>query len=327
MCTAISYKTADHYFGRNLDLEYHYNETVVITPRKFPLNFRYMKPIVEHYAFIGMATVDNGYPLYYDATNEYGLSMAGLNFPYWAVYQPDQESKDNIAPFEIIPWILCQCKTVVEGRKLLENINIANIPYSEKYPITPLHWILADKKESIVIEPTKQRLEIHDNPVGVLTNSPDFPYHIHNLNNYLNLTNEWAENRFSNHVSLQAYSAGMGAIGLPGDWSSPSRFIRACFVKSNSVSHNDEQGSINQFFHILKSVSMPEGCIKVNNAYEKTVYSSSCNTDKGIYYYTTYENAQISAVSMHAVSLEASDLYLYPLTNRQKIHCINLSNV
>ena len=327
MCTAISYKTSDHYFGRNLDLEYHYDETVVITPRKYPLNFRCMKPIVEHYAFIGMATVDKGYPLYYDATNEYGLSMAGLNFPYWAVYQPEQESKDNIAPFEVIPWILCQCKTVAEGRKLLENINIANIPYGEKYPITPLHWILADKKECIVIEPTKQGIEILDNPIGVLTNSPNFTYHIHNLNNYLNLTNEWAKNRFSNNISLQVYSAGMGAIGLPGDWSSPSRFIRACFVKSNSVSHNDEQGSINQFFHILKSVSMPEGCVKVNNAYEKTVYTSCCNTDKGIYYYTTYENAQISAVAMHAVSLDASDLYFYPLNNRQEIHCINLCNV
>ncbi len=326
MCTAISYKTADHYFGRNLDLEYHYNETVVITPRKFPLNFRCMKPVVEHYAFIGMATVDNGYPLYYEATNEHGLSMAGLNFPHWAVYQPVKDDTKNIAPFELIPWLLCQCKSVLEAKDKLKNLNIASISYSAQYPLTPLHWMLADKSQSIVLESTEQGLQIHDNPVGVLTNSPDFSYHIHNLTNYRNLTNRCPENRFCKQFDLKPHSAGIGAVGLPGDFSSASRFIRACFTKLNSVAQTDEESSVNQFFHILSSVAIQNGCVVANGSNAKTIYSSCCNTDKCIYYYTTYENSRISAVSLFSVNLDTQKLYIYPLIIQPQIYWVNFLN-
>ena len=99
MCTAITYKTKDHYFGRNLDLERSYGERVVITPRNFVLNMRCVEPLAEHYAMVGMATVAEGYPLYYEATNEMGLSMAALNFPDNADYKPYLEGCDNITPF------------------------------------------------------------------------------------------------------------------------------------------------------------------------------------------------------------------------------------
>ena len=101
MCTAITYKTKAHYFGRNLDLEYSYNETITIMPRNFPLRFRHVKSPQTYYAMIGMATVADNYPLFYEATNEKGLSMAGLNFPGNAEYKPYNEDKDNITPFEI----------------------------------------------------------------------------------------------------------------------------------------------------------------------------------------------------------------------------------
>ena len=103
MCTAISLRTSDHYFGRNLDLEYCYTESVVITPRNFTLTFRHKLPLKKHLAMIGMAYVCDGYPLYYDATNEAGLSMAGLNFPEYADYKPAAARKDNSTPFEFIP--------------------------------------------------------------------------------------------------------------------------------------------------------------------------------------------------------------------------------
>lgn len=323
MCTAISYRTGDHYFGRNLDLEHSYNETVTITPRLYPLSFRASYPLPQHYAMIGMATVINDYPLYYEATNEHGLSMAALNFPGNAVYLPKKENTDNITPFEFIPWILGQCKTVSDARNKISKINLIDISFSDELSLSPLHWMISDREESIVAEPTKSGVVVYDNPVGVLTNNPPFEFHMYNLSNYLNLTHEEPINRFTNQVELAPYSRGMGAIGLPGDLSSSSRFIKGAFTKLNSVANNSECSSISQFFHILGSVAQQRGCVKVDGEFEKTVYSSCCNTDRGIYYYTTYENSQITAVNMFHENLDTSDLYCFPLILEQQIRMEN----
>ena len=164
MCTAASFNADDHYFGRNLDLEFSYNETVVITPRNYTFPFRKMEDMSSHHAIIGMAFVVDEYPLYYDATNEAGLSMAGLNFPE-AQYPDYDEQKDNITPFEFIPWILGQADNVSQARKLLENINLVNINFSQQLPLSPLHWMISDKNESIVVECMPEGLKIYDNPV------------------------------------------------------------------------------------------------------------------------------------------------------------------
>lgn len=319
MCTAVSYKTKDHYFGRNLDLERSYNENIVITPRNYPLRFRAERTIESHYAMIGVATVADHYPLYYDATNECGLSIAGLNFPGNAVYLQHKENMANITPYELIPWILGQCKTVADAREMLSKLNVLAVPFSDVYPLTPLHWIIADGAESITVEPGTDGIRILDNPVGVLTNNPPFDFHLNHLSNYLNLTREEPVNRFTNKIQLSPYSRGMGAMGLPGDLSSSSRFIKAAFTKLNSVSGESEFESISQFFHILGSVYQQRGCVKVNDSYEKTVYSTCCNTDKGIFYYTTYENSQITAVSLFAEDLDGVSPIGYPMLREQNI--------
>ena len=140
MCTAATYKTKDFYFGRTLDYEYSYDEQVTVTPRNYPFHFRNGQVLKNHYAMIGMAFVVGNCPLYYEATNEKGLSMAGLNFVGNADYKPEVEGKDNIAPFEFIPWVLSQCETIAETKKLLENINIAKIAFNEQLPLAELHW-------------------------------------------------------------------------------------------------------------------------------------------------------------------------------------------
>ncbi|MCH5265601.1 MAG: choloylglycine hydrolase [Lachnospiraceae bacterium] len=320
MCTALAYKTKDFYFGRNLDLEFCYQETVTITPRNFPLSFRESGALSNHHAMIGMAYVVENYPLYYDAVNEKGLGMAGLNFPGKAVYLPKVEGRDNVSPFEFIPWILGQCADLEEARTLLERIHLADIPFSEELPLSPLHWIIADKNDSIVVEQTKDGLKIWDNPVGIMTNNPPFDMQMFNLNNYMGLTAQPPQNRFCKKLRLTAYSRGMGAMGLPGDLSSESRFVKAAFTKLNSVSGDSESESISQFFHILGSVVQQRGCVQLGKGkYEITIYSSCCNGDKGIYYYTTYENNQITAVDMHRENLEGSRLILYPLIQGQQI--------
>jgi len=323
MCTAITYHAKDHYFGRNLDLEYHYREAVVVTPRYFPFHFRCESPMNSHYAFLGVATIAAGYPLYYDATNEYGLSIAGLNFPGNAAYYPITEHKNNIAPFELIPWVLGQCKAVSDAKQLLVKTNIARIDFSKTFPVSPLHWIIADPTSSITVETTTDGMHIYDNPVGVLTNNPPFPFHMHNLSNYIHLTREEPVNRFAPKLNITPYSRGMGAIGLPGDLSSASRFIRAAFVKLNSVSDPDEASCVSQFFHILGAVAQQKGCVKIENGYEKTVYTSCCNVSKGIYYYTTYDNNQITAINMFHEELASDKLVTYPLIQTQQIHWEN----
>lgn len=327
MCTAISYKTKDHYFGRNLDLEYSYNETVTITPRNFIFNFRKAGKMENHFAIIGMAYVSGGYPLYYDATNEKGLSVAGLNFPEYADYKPYREGKDNITPFELIPWILGQCETVAEAEKLLGRINLLNENFREELPLTPLHWIVSDGDKSITLEATKTDVKVYDNPVGVLTNNPVFDYHIFNLNNYIGLSCSDPENAFAGkngNLDLKIYSRGMGALGLPGDASSVSRFVRAAFLKANSVCGTSEKESVNQFFHILKSVEMQRGCVKVDDElYAATIYSSCCNSDRGIYYYSTYENSGICAVDMRKENLQSDTLISYALKKEPTIEFQN----
>lgn len=325
MCTAISFITKDHYFGRNLDLEYTYHEVVAITPRNYPFIFRKTEKPERQYAMIGMATVADNYPLYYEATNEKGLSMAGLNFPGNAVYQDSKPNTVNLAPFELIPYVLSACADLQEAKALLAKINLIDEPYSKEYPLTPLHWFVADKNGSITVEPMRDGLRIYDNPVGVLTNNPPFEYHMHNLKNYLNLTSQEPENQFAAGIDLKPYSRGMGAMGLPGDLSSPSRFIRAAFTKLNSRCSTDENASVSQFFHVLGSVVQQEGCVQVGDKYEKTIYSSCCNTDMGIYYYTTYENRQITAVHLRNAPLTSHRLVTFPLITKQQIRVENPS--
>ena len=317
MCTAITYKTRDHYFGRNLDLEGSFNETVTVTPRNFPFYFRKMKKIEGHFAIIGMAYVCDGYPLYYDATNEKGLSAAGLNFPGNASYKPFCEGKDNVAPFELIPWLLSQCASVSDAENLISKINLLNENFNAELPLSPLHWIISDSERSIIIEPLKSGVKVYQNPVGVLTNNPTFDYHLFNLNNFMSLSSGEPTSTFAGDgvtLEFNKYSRGLGALGLPGDCSSASRFIKASFVKLNSISGEGEQESVSQFFHILKSVEMQKGCVRLESGlYDITIYSSCCNTTRGIYYYTTYNNSGISAVDIHRENLEGKELICYPL--------------
>ena len=302
MCTAATYKTKDFYFGRTLDYEFSYNEEVAITPRNYQFNFRNKESITNHYAIIGMAYVADKYPLYYDAINEKGLGIAGLNFVGNAHYNEPQQEKDNIAQFEFIPWILSQCATTKEARRLIEKINLLNVPFSAQLPLAQLHWIISDSEESITVEAVRDGIKIYDNPVGVLTNNPPFDKQLFALNNYMNLSNKSPKNSFAQNLELQQYSRGMGAIGLPGDLSSQSRFVRVAFVK----------------------IDQQRGCCQLDDGkYEITIYTSCCNATKGIYYYTTYDNHQITAIDMHKENLDGESLIRYPLIKGEHINYQN----
>lgn len=313
MCTAVSYIPGDHYFGRNLDLERSYGECVTVTPRNFPLTFRQTASLHQHHALIGMAAIADGYPLYFEATNEKGLSMAGLNFPGNAVYGSYVQGKKNIAPFELIPWLLGQCNDLSDAKKLLAQVHIVDERFSDDLPATPLHWLISDKTGSVTLECTGSGMTVFDNPYGLLTNNPPFDYHLHNIHHYMSLYEGCADNRLSPHLPLSNISLGLGAYGLPGDFSSSSRFVKALFVKEKLLPGKTETENVHQFFKILQSVAMPRGCVRLpDGQYEYTRYSCCC-TDSGDYYFTTYDSPTVRRISLAASDPRGNTLKCFPM--------------
>lgn len=301
MCTAIF---DDGLFGRTLDLERSYGENVVITPRGFKFNYLYEKDIRNN-AIIGVAHIENGIPLYYDAMNENGLCAAGLNFPKYAIYNKRCQGKINVASFEVIPFILKNCDDVDDTIKLLKDMNITNDSFSSELSATPMHWLIGDKKGVVVVESGVNGIKIHKNPYGVMTNSPDYDYHKVNLSNYMGISGETPENKICN-VDLQIYSRGLGGFGLPGDFSSASRFVRSVFLKNHTVKEDDKIG---RFFHIMDNVSVPKGCIITDTGEAVyTVYTSCMDMVACEYNFTTYDNRNVKNVGLYDYDLDNDKL-------------------
>lgn len=325
MCTSIIYSSNNHYFGRNLDLEITFGQKVTITPRNYEFDFRKMPKMTNHYAIIGMAMIADNYPLYFDGANEQGLGMAGLNYAGIATYLPENPDKDNVAQFEFIPYILGQCSTVEEAKKLIAKMNMVDINFSEKMVASSLHWLIADKTgASITVEPDADGLHYYDNPVGVLTNNPQFPKQMMNLANYASVSSAQPKNTFSPNVDLDMYSRGMGTHFLPGGIDSESRFVRVAFTLQHAPKGKDEIEDITNYFHTIHSVEQQKGLDEVSpDTFEYTIYSDGINLEKGIFYYTNYDNNQINAIDMHKVDLDGKDLVSYEVIEKQNINFQN----
>lgn len=298
-----------------MDIEYTFGESVVITPRGFRFPLKRLGTLAVSHALIGMASVTEGYPLYAEAANEKGLCMAGLNFPRNAVYTPESEIKKKaVTPYELILYILGSCGNLSEAEELLTETEIADIPFSPSLPLAPLHWIVSDASGSIVIESTAEGLRIYDNPYGVLTNNPPFPFHRENIRQFLHLSAEFPENRLSTEHALYPFGQGAGAIGLPGDYSPASRFVKAFFCKTNSVCGDSEDSCTAQVFHILDSVAMVRGTVLTPDGKpDFTTYSCCINASKGIYYYKTYENSRVTEVALTKERKNSQKLLVFPL--------------
>ncbi|WP_027123763.1 choloylglycine hydrolase [Mycoplasmoides pirum] len=324
MCTAINYH--NNFFGRNLDLEYPIDfSSIAITPRNYL--FKRISNNNETFsvknAIIGMAFVLEEYPLYFEAMNEKGVFIAGLDFRGYAHYFDSMdESKINVASFEFVPYLLAQYDSVDEIKKVLGNIRIINNQFNKDLRTSPLHWFISDSKQAIVVEPTKDGLKVYDNPYGVLTNCPDFSYHLENMRNYIHLSPIAAQNTMDKNIQMKPISNGSGTEGLPGGLGSVSRFVRVAYTKLTSKSQTDDELShVTQFFHILDSVKQVKGqVIGLEDQNEITIYSSCISSNTLTYYYKTYTNNQINAVSMNNVDLNAKNLYVYQLNKKQNIN-------
>lgn len=325
MCTSITVSSPLCLHGRNLDLEYTFGEQVVITPRGYEFHFLRRPSMPRHFALIGMANVAENVPLYAEAANEKGLYMAGLNFPGNAWYPPAEDAApDAVAPYELIPLVLGSCENLAQARELLQTVQLLGIPFASGYPLAPLHWHLADATGALVLEATKDGVHIYDDPAGVLTNNPPFPFQLAALNNFQHLSPKPAENRFASALPLASYGQGMGAIGLPGDFSPQSRYVKTCFLKANAQWGTTPDNAVAQFFHILDGVAMVRGSVVTpEGKCDITTYSCCIDAEKGIYYFKTYENNRIRAVHLHAEDLEAHGLFTFPLGDRQDVDHMN----
>ena len=322
MCTAVTCDTRDGvYCGRTLDHDTSYGEEVVLTPRNYRFRYRHTGHADRQYAIIGIGCVREDYPLYYDAVNEKGLYMCGLNYVGHGGYGAPAEGRVSLAQFEMLPYLLGRCATVQEAVSCLRKIRVVDTAFDAEHPPVELHWLLADRGEAVTVEPEDGDVYVYPNPVGVLTNNPSFPQQMQALNNYMHLTADPPENRFSPALHLHAYSRGMGAIGLPGDLSSGSRFVRAAFTRMNAQDpEGGEVSGLSRAFHILGTVSQPCGCCRDGAGHsEITVYTSCCHIESGVYYYTCYDNRRIQAVGMQEEDLEGKTLHRYALIHGEQV--------
>lgn len=291
MCTVITLVKDGLFFGRNMDIDFDSGLRVVVMPREYPLTTKKAGALLKHYAVTGAARVEDGYPLYADGCNEKGLCMAGLNFPFNAVYaNGEKEGKTSLTPYELIPYVLGKCADIREAKRLFENTEIVGIPFKEGLPLAPLHWIVADKNGSFVVERTQSGVSLYDDPAGVLTNNPPFPTHLENIKKYDGLCVKNRQN-LPARVEKTAFSEGEGAIGLPGDMSSPSRFVRAWFTLKNSVCGDSVKEKVSQVFHILSSVAMTKGAVVTQGGgLDVTAYSCCIDAGNAAYYYKKYDD-------------------------------------
>ena len=290
MCTSVFLQFSHSYFGRNLDLAYPLQCESIYIPSKFILNFKFENAIKQHYQILGVGTVINETPLLFEGINDQGLGVASLNFPRNAVFNKPQNGKINLAPYEIITYFLSLYKSLDDIKKDIDKLNITDIRFLDNLPLAPLHYLIADKSGAIVVEQSKEGLKIYDNPYQILTNNPPFSYHLENVNNYMGLSSKQIENRFSPDLNLIPHSLGMGSLSLPGDASSPSRFIRAFFYKY----HQDKKTSIDEerkaYFDLLAKVKVLKGEAYDGDNPEYTVYSSCYDIDDFSLFYITYDS-------------------------------------
>ena len=289
MCTCIFLKGTSSYFGRNMDFHYSFNEQVINIKRGKEFELKKAGKLKIKYSLLGIGTIRDGYPLFSDVMNEKGLAFAGLNFLNNARYNKYKKSKVNIAPYELPLFLLGNCSNIDEVKDILRNLNLLNEQFSLEIPLAYLHFMISDLEKSIVIESTKDGLKIYDNDLNVLTNNPEFTYHKNNIFNYINLSIEDPINSKFNNISY-----GQGLIGLPGDYSSMSRFIKSYFVKENIILSDNP---INQFFYCLDSVFMPYGLVKAKDDFEYTRYQSCYDLKSGEMYYKSYNDRSIKNIS------------------------------
>ena len=313
MCTAVRFDDNENnmYFGRNLDWTEGYGQRVVITPNGYKYNSAFLGEMIpKNGAIIGMAIIEENVPLYFDCANEAGLAIAGLNFPGYASYEKDAvEDKTNVAAYEFPLWVCLNFSSVDEIEEALKNTAIVAKPINEKFPVSELHYIIGDKNRSIVVEYTENGMEIFKNDVDILTNQPGYAWHQENLRNYMNLEPKKPHEVKWGKAKMVPFGSGSMMRGLPGDYYSPSRFVRVAYLNTHYPVKESEDENVIRLFHTLTGVAMIDGAAAMDEtSFEKTIYTGGYSTASKTYYYNTYDNPAIMHVSMDDYDINKGEL-------------------
>ena len=312
MCTGVRFSDneGNMYFGRNLDWSFSYGETILVTPRGYQYDYVYgTEGKNEPNAVIGVGVVMADRPMYFDCANEHGLAIAGLNFPGYASFAHEPvEGTENVATFEFPLWVARNFDSVDEVEEALKNVTLVSqvVPGQQE---SLLHWLIGDGTRSIVVEQMSDGMHVHHDDVDVLTNQPTFDFHMENLRNYMCVSNEMAEPTTWGKAELSAWGAGVSMHGIPGDVSSPSRFVRVAYTNTHYPQQNNESANVSRLFHTLVSVQMVEGMSKMGNGqFERTLFTSGYSGKTNTYYMNTYEDPAIRSFAMSDFDMDSSEL-------------------
>ena len=300
MCTAMTLQSWSNevFFGRTMDFSHDIIPRLYIIPNSYEwYNSLNQKPMKDIYRIIGLGQKLDGIFGLFDGVNEKGFAAATLYFAGYAGYDTDSSYKprERIASIDFLHYILGRCASVKELPLLLKDISIIGVPDPVTNTIAPLHWITADKSGACVtIESTSRGLNLFNNPIGVMTNSPDFQWHMTNLRNYMEASPKQTEEANWNSVCLTPFGQAGGTMALPGGFTSPERFVRAAYLKTHLPKPMDSKEAITACFHIMENVSIPKGAVITNrNTYDYTKYTAFINTCTCEYFYKTYNDINI----------------------------------
>lgn len=302
MCTGIRFTAANGtmYCGRNLDWNAAFGESIIATPRNWT-NPRFDKiGVSSKYASIGIGLCIDDFPLYFDAGNECGLACAGLNFPGYAKYESAPvDGKFNVPAYAFQVFVVSQYASVAEAREGLKNVAIVAEDFNSDFGVSLLHWLISDKTGAIVVEYMPDGMHIYENDLDVLANQPTFPWHHENVRNYISATPEFPSPVKWGEDTLTAYGSGSGMRGIPGDFYSPSRFVRAAYLNNFYPDQTGEEANILRVFKTLQGAAMVLGGAKMENGeFEYTTFTSAFASDTMTYYYNTYTDPKIRKYPM-----------------------------
>ena len=302
MCTAIRFN--DRFVGRTLDFERGFDEQILALPRgSVELGESH-----NRYAMLGMGVVRGDKPLLFDGVNEWGLVACGLNFSGYAVYRGAGEGV-TVTPGGLISLVLGLCRSVAEAREMLSHIDLSNREV-DGMPPAPLHWMIADVREAMVVEPLTGGTVMLDNPTGVLTNAPDLPYHLTRLSDFSVLS---PRNPSESLCGGVLYSRGLGAYGLPGDFSSSSRFIRAVFMKQNAAFSGGDN-DIDLAFDVMGAMGVPRGCVITEGGMPSyTRYTAVMDMRLPAYCLTTPTHRTINRIELNDSIAEGEIIKKFPV--------------
>ncbi len=305
MCTAMTLQSQSKelFFGRNMDFSHDIIPQLYIVPSSYVWNNNLNNnQFTDSYRFIGLGQELDGILGFFDGVNEKGFAAAVLYFAGYAQYNTKSVHKTTqpIASIDFLHYILGKCASVKELPALLKDITIVGIPDPVTKTIAPLHWIATDRSGAcVVIEPTERGLELINNPIGIMSNSPDFQWHMTNLRNYIGASPTQTEEVVWDNILLTPFGQAGGTIPLPGGFTSPERFVRTAYLKAHLPKPKDSREAIAACFHIMESVSIPKGAVVTSrNTYDYTKYTAFINTNTCEYFYKTYDSIYVTTADL-----------------------------